>query len=726
MIFEKNIRNIINPIFNIKKISNLLINFGIENKINKIKKKNKKNIFFLGKIIKKIKFNINLKLYIYELKIKKKKYFFISKKKIKNNNFNIFYINKINLLYKNKKIKIKGILYLNKNILLKYKNYNIINNKYNFKNKNKIKIINIGNKIYLNNILGLINEISLIFKIKYNYKIKNINKIKFKIKNNILFKRYTYVIIKNINIFSKIPNKIKKILKLNNIYSKNTIKNIINYIKIKYGIYFNIIDYDKFKIFNNFFLIFKKKKFLKISKKTKNLYLKIFCIKKKYKKKINFKNNNLINYNIFIDSIKEIIYLIKNICGKINTNISNIKDIINIKKKKRIKIKIKMVNKILGIKINNKKLIKILIILNFEFWYIKKKYFKIIPNKYKYKIKKKEELIEEILKIYNIKNIKKKYPLFNYNNIKCKKEKYFSTDYIRNILCNLDYQEVINYSFINKNIEKKFNILKNKSIKIINPISKNINIMRTSLLPGLINNAIYNINNNCKRIKIFEIGNIFYKNKKIIDGYKTTKNICELKKISCLTYGDFYYKQKNINKKLNILNLKKDLEILFWPKKINFINLKIKFLNNNSYKIFYKNKKIGFLGEVNKNLFKNYNFKNNINIFEINLKYLKKKILNIRKKYFKRDISIILKNNLNIKKILLFLNNKIKKNYLFNNIKKIIIYDKFENLNLKKINKFSITFRILIKNKTNKKNINIIIKKIIKIFKKKYLGKIKK
>lgn len=81
-------------------------------------------------------------------------------------------------------------------------------------------------------------------------------------------------------------------------------------------------------------------------------------------------------------------------------------------------------------------------------------------------------------------------------------------------LTGIGFFEVINYSFIGSKelsyLELDTSDLRSKPIPLLNPLSEDQGIMRTTLLPGLLTNARRNINFQYPAIKLFEIGKIFF------------------------------------------------------------------------------------------------------------------------------------------------------------------------------------------------------------------------
>ncbi|MCY4357742.1 MAG: phenylalanine--tRNA ligase subunit beta [Gammaproteobacteria bacterium] len=80
---------------------------------------------------------------------------------------------------------------------------------------------------------------------------------------------------------------------------------------------------------------------------------------------------------------------------------------------------------------------------------------------------------------------------------------------IRDHLVTLGYQEVISYSFIDPKLSKLVTATEESTISLQNPISEDMGVMRTSLLPGLLNSLKYNANRQQERIRLFESGLCF-------------------------------------------------------------------------------------------------------------------------------------------------------------------------------------------------------------------------
>ncbi|MFK8018178.1 MAG: phenylalanine--tRNA ligase subunit beta [Pseudomonadales bacterium] len=82
---------------------------------------------------------------------------------------------------------------------------------------------------------------------------------------------------------------------------------------------------------------------------------------------------------------------------------------------------------------------------------------------------------------------------------------------LKNQLCSLDYQEAITYSFIDPSIHAEF-YADEHAVPLRNPISSEMSVMRTSLLPGLVQALDHNVKRQQTRVRLFEVGQCFISN----------------------------------------------------------------------------------------------------------------------------------------------------------------------------------------------------------------------
>jgi len=117
------------------------------------------------------------------------------------------------------------------------------------------------------------------------------------------------------------------------------------------------------------------------------------------------------------------------------------------------------------------------------------------------------DLIEEIGRIYGYDNLPSTLPHGSINMSACPEDQINELK-VKELLVSLGYQEAICYSFVEP---KAQNLITpdNPGIKLSNPISEELSVMRTSLWTGLIGALVYNQNRQQNRIRLFEMGSRF-------------------------------------------------------------------------------------------------------------------------------------------------------------------------------------------------------------------------
>ena len=334
------------------------------------------------------------------------------------------------------------------------------------------------------------------------------------------------------------------------------------------------------------------------------------------------------------------------------------------------------------------------------------------------------DLIEEIIRIYGISSIPSAISLngvIQYGNPD--PESYLNT--IKDSFCAFGFHQL----FLNSlNNETEANSTKKASIPMLNPLNIEMSNLRTSLLPGLLKSADYNIKHGNLNFRLFEIGQIHY-----ID-LSLEKKYIENKFISGIIHGN--EKDASITlkeKKEDLLNIKGFIISIFK----NRLKMNLKFNNGkhpafeSSKKIIINNIDVGFLGKINYKWIKTLKLnQNTIYGFELNLSPIKNMM--VKKKKFKkintypivqRDLNFVMKENLEAGNIISLIL-KIGKGYII----KVDPLNLFIDEKVLGKNKKSITFSIFFQHPSKTledKEVNSIIDEIINIADKQFSAKLR-
>ncbi|MDA9648029.1 phenylalanine--tRNA ligase subunit beta, partial [Candidatus Pelagibacter sp.] len=196
--------------------------------------------------------------------------------------------------------------------------------------------------------------------------------------------------------------------------------------------------------------------------------------------------------------------LIKKICGG-EISKFDIQKIENVKNR-FIKFDMQLFEKVTGFKIDQKETIKILTNLGFEIKKQKKLLLLTVPT-WRPDIVQEVDIVEELVRIKGYDQIKMIEPekVRNKDTLN-KTQKLFH--FLQRAIASKGYLEAITWSFTDSKINQLF-IESNKEIKIVNPISADLNVLRSSIFSNLIININKNLGRGFKDLSIFEIGPTF-------------------------------------------------------------------------------------------------------------------------------------------------------------------------------------------------------------------------
>ena len=434
-----------------------------------------------------------------------------------------------------------------------------------------------------------------------------------------------------------------------------------------------------------------------INKNTKNIIIECAIIDPLIVNCISVKSNTL--SNCYLDCLKSSDYtiqeyvieyttdLILNICngqqGKTKIAIQKHK---YIKRHKILFLKKQYIDKVLGKTINDDFLISILNLLEIKIINNTNVIKMIIPS-FRKDLNLEIDLIEEILRIYGINKIIPISP-------SCKLGTTFNKfifshkSLIMNLkysLVNHGYNEIITYSFVNSKLETLL-FLNISDLYLIDPISSDINILRSSLIPGLLNTIKFNKLRQKYRLRFFETGYVFDYNK------KKTKISQYLLLSGAITGKIFNTLWNTSERNVNFFDIKNDIEaicgtinnskLLFIQRFDGFCKYNYMLSNKTKAQIMVNDKMSGIMGLINPQIINKLCLYSKIYMFEIRVKNLmiKKEIKfkNISKfSYIYRDCNIYLKKTINASTIISTIN------YICPIIRKISIINIYEKKDFK-------------------------------------------
>lgn len=133
---------------------------------------------------------------------------------------------------------------------------------------------------------------------------------------------------------------------------------------------------------------------------------------------------------------------------------------------------------------------------------------------YRVDITRPEDLMEEVARLHGYNNIPTTHPTMPAEG-RPPADRLVLRNRLKRLMSGFGFTEVITYSFDSESsgdrLQIKADDARRSMIHILNPLTEDQAVMRTSLVPGILSTTGYNIARQIKNLKLFEIGKVFLK-----------------------------------------------------------------------------------------------------------------------------------------------------------------------------------------------------------------------
>ncbi|RJF98786.1 phenylalanine--tRNA ligase subunit beta [Noviherbaspirillum saxi] len=357
-----------------------------------------------------------------------------------------------------------------------------------------------------------------------------------------------------------------------------------------------------------------------------------------------------VDYATTVEDIERLTSLIVEICGGKETLVGPVDDhVVNLPERKPVTLRTARAVKVIGVPLDDAQIADIFTRLKLEFTQ-EPGAFIVTPPSYRFDIEIEEDLIEEIARVYGFENIPAVAPVAA-NTMRIDPENRRSLFTIRRQLADADYQEVVNFSFVEEGWEADF--AANASlIKLLNPIASQLSVMRSSLVGSLVANVRYNLNRKLNRVRVFEIGAVYLRADTERDGPLSVAGYHQPKRIAAIAYGPAAEEQWGMpTRNVDYFDVKGDLEALFAPKTLTFAKTEHPALHpGRSAQVLLDSAPIGFIGELHPRWQQKYDLPLAPVVFEVDADVLQSRTIPVYQEISKfpavtRDIAVVVKQS---------------------------------------------------------------------------------
>jgi len=321
-----------------------------------------------------------------------------------------------------------------------------------------------------------------------------------------------------------------------------------------------------------------------------------------------------VDYATTVEHIERITALILEICGG---NAGPVDDqSVNVPTRAPVTMRVSRANRILGITVDADQIADIFTRLGLSFERSADA-FVVTPPSYRFDIEIEEDLIEEVARIYGFEKIPARPPIAA-NAMRQTNEAQRSIHTIRHQIAARDYAEIVSFSFVEEEWERDF-AGSTTPIRLLNPISSQMSVMRSSLMGSLISTLRHNLNRRADRVRLFEIGRVFHRHPSIKAGELSVEGFAQPKMAGALAYGPVLEEQwGNTTRAVDYFDLKGDLEALLAPAVARFVPGEHPALHpGRSAQIELDGVVVGWLGELHPRWLQKYDLPHAPVLFEI-------------------------------------------------------------------------------------------------------------
>ncbi len=238
--------------------------------------------------------------------------------------------------------------------------------------------------------------------------------------------------------------------------------------------------------------------------------------------------------------------------------------------------------------------------------------WQVTPPSWRFDLAIPEDLVEEVARVLGYDAIPAKLPQLDPIMLPAPDSK-LSADQLADRMVDRGYQQAMTYSFVDPELQQLFSPAQ-PEVALLNPLSAEMSVMRTSLWPGLVQALQFNQHRQQSRIRLFESGQVF----KLID-----KKVLQPTVISAIIVGnrrpESWHEE---NQPVDYYDLKGDLEYLLeatgQPEEFDLTTAQHPALHpGRSAKVTTQGETVGWLGELHPQIAQKLQLNGRVYLFEL-------------------------------------------------------------------------------------------------------------
>jgi len=240
----------------------------------------------------------------------------------------------------------------------------------------------------------------------------------------------------------------------------------------------------------------------------------------------------------------------------------------------------------------------------------------VMPPSFRDDVTREADLIEEVARIYGYETISLQAPsVITTDEDPAPKDFLRKKKVTKEALVALGFNEILTYSMLSKKAIEDMMLPQEGLIEIRNPLSKEQQVMRSSLLPGAIKTISYNVNRQIQSLRIFELSDIYF------------EKAASYNEEPSLVMAQYGKSSKGVSyKETTLFQLKGAVVALFAKLGIKHIDFEKTahplFVQDETVGILSEGVMLGVLGRIRPDILDRFDINNDLCVCEINFNTL--------------------------------------------------------------------------------------------------------
>lgn len=235
--------------------------------------------------------------------------------------------------------------------------------------------------------------------------------------------------------------------------------------------------------------------------------------------------------------------------------------------------------------------------------------YQVTPPSYRFDLAIEADLIEELARVIGYEAIPAVAPVSHLDMLP-QSEAVRTPALVREAFAMRDYHEIISYSFVDADLDRDLSGGL-AAVQVQNPIAAQMGVMRTTLLDGLLQSLVFNLNRKQERVRLFELGRCFLP--------EANGEIAQPQRAAAIAYGPVWPEQWGVvARPVDFYDVKGDVEALLWPLPLTFAATRHPALHpTRAAKILHDGREIGVIGVLHPKWQQKYGLPQPAVVFEL-------------------------------------------------------------------------------------------------------------